>query len=284
MSPRIDAHQHFWSLSRNDYGWLTPALKPLYRDFLPADLAPLLASTHIDRTILVQAAPTVSETHYLLDLAASCDFVAGVVGWVDTAAGDEAITELEDLAGNAKFVGIRPMLQDLPDPAWITRPTLAPVTQALVEKKLCFDALVKPQHLPYLLQFLEKHPELRVVVDHGAKPDIANMAWQPWAVGIADIAEHTDAYCKISGLITEAGPSQHYDDLAPYLDHLLDAFGPGRLMWGSDWPVLNVAGDYTGWHRATGVWLARLSTAERAAIEGENAARFYRLRENRNDE
>jgi L-fuconolactonase len=284
MSQRIDSHQHFWSLSRNDYSWLTPALEPLYRDFLPADLAPLLTSTHVDRTVLVQAAPTVSETRYLLSLARSCEFVAGVVGWVDMAGGVEAIDELGDLARDAKFVGIRPMLQDLSNPAWITRSTLAPVTQALVERELCFDALVKPQHLPYLLQFLERHPELRVVVDHGAKPDIANMAWQPWAVGIAEVAEHTGAYCKISGLITEAAPSQHYDDLAPYLDHLLDVFGPGRLMWGSDWPVLNLAGDYTGWHRAAGAWLSRLSKGERAGIEGKNAARFYRLRENGNDE
>jgi L-fuconolactonase len=282
MNPRIDAHQHFWSLSRGDYGWLTPELEPLYRDFLPPDLKPLLGDAGIDRTVVVQAAPTVAETRYLLDLAGSCDFIAGIVGWVDMAAGEDAAAELEELAADGHFVGIRPMLQDLPDPAWITRPALAPVSLALVDKGLCFDALVRPLHLPYLLQYLERYPDLKVVVDHGAKPDIARMAWQPWATAIANVAEHTDAYCKISGLTTEASRAQRYDDLVPYLDHLLEAFGPARLMWGSDWPVLNLAGDYTGWHRATRNWIARLSSEERAGIEGLNAERFYGLAENRN--
>jgi L-fuconolactonase len=200
------------------------------------------------------------------------------------AAGDDAAAQLEDLAADGNFVGIRPMLQDLPDPAWITRPDLAPVSLALVDKGLCLDALVRPSHLPYLLQYLERYPDLKVVIDHGAKPDIARMAWQPWATAIANVAEHTGAYCKISGLITEASRSQRYDDLVPYLDHLLEVFGPGRLMWGSDWPVLNLAGDYTGWHRATCAWLARLSSEERAGIEGLNAERFYGLAENRNGE
>jgi L-fuconolactonase len=284
MNWRIDAHQHFWSLSRSDYGWLTPALESLYRDFQPADLLPLLTEAGIDYTVLVQAAPTVDETLYLLDLAAKNDFVAGVVGWVDMAGQDMAIAELDAINRDAHFVGIRPMLQDLSDPAWIVRPELAPVTQALIDRNLCFDALVKPAHLPYLLQFLDRHPDLRVVIDHGAKPDVANMTWQPWAAGIADIARHTGAYCKISGLITEAAAPQRYEDLAPYLDHLLEVFGPERLMWGSDWPVLSLAGDYAGWHRSAGNWLSRLSVDERAGIEGLNAARFYRLGEIANDQ
>lgn len=279
MSLRIDSHQHFWSLARGDYGWLTPALAPLYRDFLPADLAPLLADAGVDRTVLVQAAPTVDETRYLLDLAKSGEFIAGVVGWVDMEGGEEAVSLLAELADDSRLVGIRPMIQDIPDPAWITRPALAPVTTTLIELGLCFDALVKPAHLPFLLGHLERYPDLKVVVDHGAKPDIANMAWQPWANGIAAIAERTAACCKVSGLITEAASSQTYEDLVPYLDHLLEAFGPERLIWGSDWPVLNLAGDYAAWHEATGAWLSKLSGDERAGIEGLNAARFYGLQE-----
>lgn len=281
MSLRVDGHQHFWSLARGDYGWITPELPPLYRDFLPAELAPLLANAGIDRTVLVQAAPTVAETRYLLDIAAASEFVAAVVGWVDMEGGPDTVSLVARLAGEPRLVGIRPMLQDLPDPAWITRPALAPVTTALIDSGLCFDALVKPRELPFLIGFLEQHPDLKAVVDHGAKPDIANGAWQPWADNITAIAKRTGAYCKVSGLITEAGPSQTWDDLAPYLDHLLAAFGPDRLIWGSDWPVLNLAGDYAGWHQTTGRWLSGLSSDERAGIEGLNAIRFYGLEEDR---
>ena len=276
---RVDAHQHFWSVARSDYGWLTPALDALYRDFLPADLEPLLADAGIGRSVVVQAAPTVAETRCLLDLAASHEFIAGVVGWADMGGGDAALAELALLAADPLLLGIRPMLQDLPDPAWILRPELADATRFLIDEDLCFDALVKTVHLPFLLEFLERHPRLAAVIDHGAKPDVALGAWQPWADGIAAIASDTDAYCKLSGLVTEASPSQTYDDLAPYLDHLLNAFGPERLMWGSDWPVLNLAGDYAGWHAASAAWLSRLSAEERAGIEGLNAARFYKLGE-----
>ena len=276
---RVDAHQHFWSVKRSDYGWLTPALEPLYRDFLPADLEPLLADAGIGRSVVVQAAPTVAETRYLLDLAASHEFISGVVGWVDMDGGDAALAELAGLAVDPRFVGIRPMLQDLPDPAWILRPELAATTRALLDEDLCFDALVKTAHLPFLLEFLERHPRLAAVINHGAKPDVAHGAWQPWADAIAAIAAGTGAYCKISGLVTETSSSQTYDDLAPYLDHLLKAFGPERLIWGSDWPVLNLAGDYAGWHAATAAWLSHLSAEERAGIEGLNATRFYKLGE-----
>lgn len=279
MSPRIDGHQHFWSLARGDYGWLTPALTPLYRDFLPADLAPLLADTGIDCTVLVQAAPTTAETRYLLDLAGSTEFVTGVVGWVDMEGGEKTVSLLAELADDPKLVGIRPMIQDISDPAWITRPALAPVTAALIELGLCFDALVTPVHLPFLLELLDRYPDLNAVVDHGAKPDIANNGWQPWADGVAAIAKRTGACCKVSGLITEAAPPQAYDDLVPYLNYLLEVFGPERLIWGSDWPVINLAGDYAGWHDAAGAWLSKLSHNERAGIEGLNAARFYGLRE-----
>jgi len=274
---RIDAHQHFWTLQREDYGWLTPDLEALYRDFLPKDLEPLLDQAGIDRTVLVQAAATTDETRYLLDIAEQHPMVAGVVGWVDMDSPKDAIQALDEFEQHPKFVGIRPMIQDIEDPTWIDRPEPGVVLDALIEKKLCFDALVRPVHLPPLLNCLNRHPELSVVVDHGAKPNIASGEWQPWADGIAAIASQTSAYCKVSGLITEASDTQTYDDVMPYLDHLIRVFGPGRLIWGSDWPVLNLAGDYESWYAASTESLSRLATQDQESILGHNAIRFYGL-------
>ena len=276
MTARIDAHQHFWTIRRDDYGWLTPALKPLYRDFQPAGLAPLLADAGIERTVLVQAAPTVAETRYLLELADQRDSVAGIVGWIDMTSASAA-DDLAELAENPKLVGIRPMIHNIKDPAWIVRPNLAAATEAITERGLCFDALVRPMHLPYLLEFLQRHPALKTVIDHGAKPNIAEGRWQPWADSMSEIAETTGAFCKLSGLLTEAGPTQGYADLEPYMEHLLAAFGPERLMWGSDWPVLNLAGNYPDWLAMAERFLARLEEAEQAHVLGGTAACFYSL-------
>lgn len=278
MPIRVDGHQHFWSLQRDDYGWLTPELQALYRDFTPAELSPLLDQAGIDQTILVQAAASVDETEYLLGIAEQHQFVAGVVGWVDMDSVLQANEDLHRLARHPKFVGIRPMIQDIDDPAWIDGPELGIVFDALVENELCFDALVKPIHLPHLLKCLGRHPQLRTVIDHGAKPNIAAGEWQPWADGISAIANQTSAYCKISGLITEAGETQSYDDVMPYLDHLLDVFGPKRLIWGSDWPVLNLASDYHGWHDVSTERFDRLSEQDRDDILGRNAIHFYNLK------
>lgn len=274
MTPRIDAHQHFWTVRRDDYGWLTPNLEPLYRDFQPADLAPLLAEGGVARTILVQAAPTVDETRYLLEIAVRNDSVAGVVGWIDMES-DSAAGDLAELAEDSALVGIRPMIHNIEDPAWIIRPDLAGATKAVIDRGLRFDALVRPVHLPYLLEFLRRHPELKTVIDHGAKPNIAEGQWQPWADSISEIAETTGACCKLSGLLTEASPAQNYDDLQPYMEHLLAAFGPERLMWGSDWPVLNLAGNYRDWLSMAERFLQRLGDAEQEKVLGGNAARFY---------
>lgn len=274
---RIDGHQHFWSLQRDDYGWLTPDLRPLYRDFTPDDLQPILDRVGIDKTILVQAAPSTDETRYLLDIAGKVSTVAGVVGWVDMDSPTDAIEALDEFANHPKFVGVRPMIQDIENPAWIDQPGLGAVLDVLVERDMSFDALVRSVHLPFLSNCLARHPELRVVVDHGAKPDIAAGEWQPWADGIAKIASQTSAYCKISGLITEASGVQGYDDVMRYIDHLLDVFGPARLIWGSDWPVLNLAGDYVGWHDASMSRLSVLSERDQDTILGGNAIEFYSL-------
>ena len=277
MPRRIDSHQHFWTLERGDYGWLTPQLTALYRDFLPPDLVPMLATAGIHRTVLVQAAPTLAETHFLLELAERHDFIAGVVGWVDMEGAQASIDVLESLQGNPLFLGVRPMIQDIADPDWMLRRTLAPVLEAVANLGLTFDALVKPVHLPNLHQLLQRHPSLRTVIDHGAKPDIASGQWVPWAGWIDRIAEETSAYCKLSGLITEAGEGHSYPELEPYMDRLLASFGAERLMWGSDWPVLNLRTDYKGWVATSRRWLTSLAAEHREAIEGGNAVRFYGL-------
>ena len=273
---RIDSHQHFWLLARGDYDWLTKDLAPLYRDFLPEDLRPHLNGTGIRQTVLVQAAPSLEETHYLLQLAEETDFIGGVVGWVDMEK-PTAPNDLEALAGHPLFLGIRPMIQDIPDPGWMLQPQLQPVYDKLVGLDLTFDALVKPRHLQNLYNLLRRHPRLALVIDHGAKPDIANGVFQPWAGDIADIATNTGAFCKLSGLLTEAGNGPAYEKVQPYMQHLLDCFGVERLMWGSDWPVLELAADYQTWGCFADQFLQDLSMDDQLRILGSNATTFYGL-------
>lgn len=274
---KIDAHQHFWALERGDYGWLTPELKPIYRDFLPDDLQPSLRRAGIEGTVLVQAAPTVAETEYLLSLAAENSFIKGVVGWVDFDAPDAA-QEIAKLAGNPALVGLRPMIQDIDDPNWMLGANLAPAFQALQHYDLAFDALVLPRHLGQLLELLKRYPNMRSVIDHGAKPEIRDNTFSDWAADMAALANGTNAYCKLSGLVTEAARDWTTENLRPYVDHLLDTFGPQRLIWGSDWPVCTLASSYDRWVDTTETLLATQTDADRVAILGGNAANFYNLR------
>jgi L-fuconolactonase len=273
---RIDAHQHFWRIDRGDYGWLTPALGPIWRDFLPDDLAPLLHKTGVEATVLVQAAPTPAETAFLLDLAESTPFVAGVVGWVDLEArgATEAIARL---AGRPKLVGLRPMIQDLADDAWMLRETLEPAIEAMIAHDLTFDALVTPRHLPILRAFALRHPDLRIVIDHGAKPDIAAGALEPWAGEMRAIARDTRLYCKLSGLVTQAAHGASDSDLSPFVDTLLEAFGPERLMFGSDWPVLARNCAYSTWFASATRALCGRGMDDHRWVFGATAAAFYGL-------
>jgi L-fuconolactonase len=277
MTGFVDAHHHVWSLARGDYGWLTPDLAPIYRDFSLKDLAPLREQANVAATVLVQAAPTVEETRYLLDVGArSHGVVKGVVGWVDLGAPD-AIPTLTRLARNPLLKGVRPMLQDLPDIAWILRAEVGKTLAALPRLSLRFDALVKPAQLPALLTMLDRHPDLAVVIDHGAKPDIRQGMWEPWARLMRVAAENPRVRCKVSGLVTEAGPGWTIDLLRRYFDFLVETFGPQRLMWGSDWPVLNLAATYQSWYAATVALTAGWSAEDRAALMGGTARRFYGL-------
>jgi L-fuconolactonase len=271
----VDAHQHFWSISRTDYGWLTPDLGSIYRDFQPDDLRPLLGQAGVNKTILVQAAQSEAETLYLLDIAAKADFVAGVVGWVDLEAKNAA--ERVAFMAEKSVLGLRPMVQDIVDTDWLLRPALRPAIEAMIAHDLRLDALIQPRHLSVLRTFMATYPALKVVIDHGAKPDIAGGKMHPWADDIMALAKATKIYCKLSGLVTEAAADWKSEDLKPFITVLLDTFGPDRLIWGSDWPVLNLASNYSGWNDLTTEFLSVLSDKERAQIRGGNAAHFYGL-------
>jgi L-fuconolactonase len=273
---RIDSHQHFWRLDRGDYDWLTPDLAPLYRDFGPEDLAPHLAALGIAASVVVQAAETDAETDYLLGLAAAKPWIAGVVGWTDLEA-PGAPARIAALAGNPALLGLRPMMQDMADDDYILRPSVRPALEAMGAAGLRLDALVRPRHLPRLVELRQRLPELPIVVDHGAKPGIAEGAMHPWAAALRAVAADGVTCCKLSGLVTEAGADWTVERLRPFVDVILSAFGPARVMWGSDWPVLTLAASYDGWREATDRLLDGLSAADRAAVLGGTAARFYGL-------
>ena len=277
---RIDAHHHLWSLARGDYGWLTPELKPIYRDFDLKDLAPHLAAAKIEGTILVQAAPTEAETRFLLDIAETAEVVRGVVGWTDFDAPD-GVARIDAMAARPLLVGLRPMVQDIPDDDWLLGPALEPLLRAMAGHGLVFDALALPRHLSRLLRVVDRHGELQFVLDHCAKPHLKTGDIAVWRRDIAELAARQNIVCKLSGLVTEAGPDWQLGDLRPAVDHVIKCFGPQRLLWGSDWPVLNLAGDYERWLEASQTLLADLTEDDKAAIFGGNAARIYLARRGR---
>ena len=271
---RVDAHHHVWRIARGDYGWLTPDL-PIHRDYALDDLRPLLGD--VTATVLIQAAPTEAETEFMLTVARnSRNLVRGVVGWTDLAAPD-ASAHVAAMAKSPLLKGLRPMLQDIADTDWILRPEVQPALMTMAQCGLRFDALIQPRHLPLLPLLVQRHPHLPIVIDHAAKPAIAHGAFDTWAADIARAARETNAFCKLSGLVTEAAPHWHHDDLRRYADHLLACFGPSRLMWGSDWPVVELAGGYARWRTATDHLLAGLDATAREAVLGGTACNFYDL-------
>jgi L-fuconolactonase len=276
---QIDAHQHFWHPARGDYGWMPKDDPILDRPYGPADLWPQLQAAGVDGTILVQAAPTIHETEYMLGMADATAWVKGVVGWIDFENAADA-AQLARLARHPAFKGLRPMIQDIADDAWMHRDGVQWAYRALIAHDLTFDALGFPRHLDHFLALLKRYPALRVVVDHGMKPQIAAHApanFQHWADGMRRIADQKSAYCKLSALITEAKAEWTVADLAPYVDHILSAFGPSRVMWGSDWPVCRLRGEYADWHAAALAMTAHLSVTDKAMVFGGTACAFYRL-------
>ncbi|MDH3669478.1 MAG: amidohydrolase family protein [Rhodospirillales bacterium] len=281
MTPKIDAHQHYWEVSRGDYDWMSPDDPILARRYMPVDLAPSLEKHGIARTVLVQAAASVEETEYMLGLADASETVAAVVGWVDFETPDH-LRHLERLARHPKFVGVRPMIQDIPDVDWMLRDEVQWGYKAVIDLDLTFDALGFPPHLENFLTLLTRYPDMRVVIDHSMKPRIRDHAKGPevfgqWAEGMSRLAERTRACCKLSGLVTEAAEGWTLDDLRPYAGHVLAAFGPERVMWGSDWPVCQLRASYDDWRAAAEALMAPLNEQERGEIFGGTAIRFYRL-------
>ncbi|MDY0747895.1 amidohydrolase family protein [Paucibacter sp. R3-3] len=278
---RIDAHQHFWRLDRGDYGWLTAELAPLYRDFAPGDLQPLLQRHGVAQTVLVQAADSTAETDFMLELAASHDWIGGVVGWVDIS--DRAsIATLERWAReHPKFKGVRPMLQDLPEDDWIATRPHADVMACIAALGLRLDALVLPRQLEPLLHFVRRHPTLPVVIDHAAKPRLDegwSAVWaHAWRRDMAALAAHPNLMCKFSGLLTETRSSEPLPLIRPAWEDLLRWFGPQRLVWGSDWPVLNLAADYGRWVALSDSLLGDLNAADQQRVLHDNAREFYTL-------
>jgi len=231
--------------------------------------------------VLVQAAPTVAETDHLLGIAEATPSVAAVVGWIDFEDRTQ-LRHLERWRRHPKFAGVRPMIQDIPDTAWMLRDEVQWAYAALADLDLTFDALGFSRHLPNFLQVMQRHPGLRVVLDHCLKPQVrdhgtAAEEFAAWAAGMKRLAGETGAFCKLSGLVTEAKADWRDDDLAPYAAIVLEAFGADRVMWGSDWPVCRLRCDYARWHAGAQSLCAGLSETERAAIFGGTAARFYRV-------
>jgi len=272
----IDSHQHFWRLSERAGYWPPADLLPIYQDFSPSDVEPLLQRNGVRGTVLVQTLPTVQDTEYMLGLAAQNKFILGVVGWVDLESPD-APACIARLAKDKKLKGLRPMLQDIADERWIENPALAPAIRAMQAHQLVFDALVLPRHLAPLLHFAKKFPDLPIVIDHAAKPLIADGLVEPWFADMKKLAELPQVHCKLSGLLTEAGSNPCAEMIKPYVDSIIDCFGPERVLWGSDWPVVRLASDYDSWLAMVMVFIAPLSSRNQAAILGYNAVRFYRL-------
>lgn len=277
----IDAHQHFWRIDEHDCTWPTVDLADIYRDFLPVDLEPLARAAGVSGSVLVQSQESDLDTEFLLQLADKSNLVKAVVAWVDLAS-PVAVARIQQLACHPKMRGLRPMLQNLPQDNWILNPDLEP---AIVEMQLCnlsFDALVCVRQLLYLRIFAKRHASLPVVINHAAKPNIAGNEFATWAGGLAAMAELPQVYCKLSGLLTEANAEQGLDELRSYVVQLYHLFGAERLMWGSDWPVLNLAPNsrykgYGDWLGLAKQLLPIATTSELDAIFGATAKRFYRF-------
>ncbi|MBP0482518.1 amidohydrolase family protein [Sagittula salina] len=272
----VDSHQHFWQPARGDYGWMPQDDPVLSRPYGPADLKEALNTCGIQQTVLVQAAPTVAETEYLLGIADATPHVAGVVGWIDFEQPSQRAI-LERLARHPKLLGVRPMIQDLPDDRWMLRDDVQWAYQALIDLDLTFDCLGFPRHIPHFATLLDRYPRLRAVLDHCMKPQLRTPdSFDAWRDGMAELAQ-TQAFVKLSGLLTEADTAVDADTVRRYVDHVIAAFGPERVMWGSDWPVLRLRAAYADWHAMARAITDPLDAADKDAIFGETAKRFYRL-------
>jgi L-fuconolactonase len=277
MTLRIDAHQHFWELrSPFDHSWMDPPrLAPLRRTFLPDDLAPLIQSVGIDRTVFVQTQHMLAENDWVFELAAQHDFIAGVVGWVDLAS-SHCEEQIERLKCQPNFVGFRHLAHNEPDHDFIVRDDVVRGLAILQKHGVPFDLLFYIQHLKHVRTLAERLPGLRLVIDHLAKPQIKDGRMEDWLPDFRTAANYPNVFCKLSGLVTEAVWNDwSVADLRPYVQRAMELFGPERCMFGSDWPVCTLAGSYEAVYYALDQAIADFNTDERDAVFGGTAARFY---------
>jgi L-fuconolactonase len=273
----IDAHQHFWRYNPGEYGWIDDSMAELRRDFLPAHLKPELDRSGFDACVAVQARQTLEETRWLLQLAKDAPFIAGVVGWVDLRA-ENVREQLKEFSKNPKLLGIRHVVQGEPDDRFLMRPDFLRGVAALEEFNLTYDILIFPRHLPVAAEFVQRFPRQRFVLDHIAKPFIKAHEVEPWASHIAELASFQNVFCKISGMVTEADwNAWQPEHFLPYMDVVMAAFGPDRLMIGSDWPVCKAAASYAQVISLVTDFLEQYPPAVREKILGGTAQKFWRL-------
>jgi L-fuconolactonase len=275
----IDSHQHFWDPSRGDYLWMPKDDKILSRIYSETDLILDFKSTNVTNTVLVQAAATNNETEYMLSIADKSKIVSGVVGWINFE-NPKQLSQLKKFAKHPKFVGVRPMIQDIPDVNWMMNEKLDWAFKSIMDMNLTFDALGFPQHLENFLILAKKYSSLKIVIDHFMKPKISNnnaREFKNWATGISNLAELKNVYCKFSGIITEHSKNWKENDLKPYTDHILNVFGSERVMWGSDWPVCKLRAEYSEWFNTSQNLTNHLSLEEKENIFGKTAIKFYTL-------
>lgn len=273
---RIDAHQHFWQLERGDYNWITPEMKALYKNYLPKDITPLLERHQMNGTVLIQAASTIEETEYMLQLYKENSFITGVVGWINLDTPDFE-QDFQYLLKKEGLVGFRPTLEDIKLQLTEDSPRVMKNIEKLVNEDIPIDLLVVPDILPLVIKLLEKFPTLRGVIDHAGKPNIKDKVFHPWKEQLEQIAAFPNTMCKISGLITEAGSNWKTEDIEPVVEHVVDVFGYDAIMFGSDWPVCNGVGSYEQvYHVLINSLPNEMTDDEKEKLFGWNAVNFYK--------
>lgn len=273
----IDSHQHFWHYNPSDYGWIGEAMKGLRRDFLPEHLDAEMHNAHIHGVVSVEARQKTEETRWLLELAGTHPFILGVVGWVPLIS-PSVVNALEQFSSDSHLRGVRHVLHDERDDMFMLRTDFNAGVSLLHRFNLAYDILIFEKHLPQTMTFVDRHPRQLFVVDHCAKPRIRDNAIEPWRTNIRQLARRENVYCKLSGMVTEAEFAEWTEEqLKPYFETVLEAFGPKRLMFGSDWPVCTVACEYERWHAVVNRWAARLSPSEQEEVLGGTAIRAYHL-------
>lgn len=277
VTQTVDSHHHFWDLTRLDYPWMPPGPSVVRQNYLPPDLKPEIEAVGIDRTVIVQAHQSLEEAKFLLEIANETDFVAGVVAWVDVQSPNVG-SDLDSLIDYGPLVGIRHQVEDDPDDDWLAANETIRGLKEIAARGLAYDMLVRPRHMKHVPTVAEKVPELRLVIDHIAKPLIADGVMELWASAMAEIASIPGVYCKVSGMVTEADHDNwKVDHLRPYVEHVREQFGMDRLMFGSDWPVCLLASSYQRVFDAAIEAIGPLTEQEKSDFLGGNATRFYRL-------